>query len=67
MNRNGTTAIPMAVFLDMAYPAERPMMVAKTRSMPTTEVKNRGRRPNRSTLTAAHVAMTKFQIAERKT
>jgi hypothetical protein len=64
--RKGTTAVPIAAFLVIANPAERPMRMANVKNMPTTVVRKRGRRPNRSTLIEAKVAMIKFQMAAER-
>jgi hypothetical protein len=63
MKRNGTTAAPIADFFVIANPADRPMMVAKVKNMPTTATKNNGRRPNLSTLTEEVTATIRLKMA----
>jgi hypothetical protein len=63
MKRNGTTAAPIADFFVKANPADRPMIVAKVKNMPTTATKNNGRRPNLSTLTEEVVATIRLKTA----
>jgi hypothetical protein len=65
MKRNGTTAAPTADFLVIANPADRPIMVAKVKNMPTTATKNNGRRPNLSTLTEEVTATIRLKMAAK--
>lgn len=64
-NRKGKSAIPIDRFCVLANPAAMPVMQQYESSMPTIEVKNKGLRPNLSTLKPAYSATTRLNMAVR--